>query len=293
MKDRPPRLRTILVIALAMLSGHADEASGARPETPAASEVAKWPRLSEKIDQLYAQVDRSHTPGGVAAVIYRGELIHLKGYGAANRELDVPWTSDTRYRIASVTKSFVAHAVLLLENRGRLRLEDPLHRHLPDFPVFDTPVRLRHLLSMTSGLWQDESLLAQVSAGGPATLDEMYSMSKLQRRLNYAPGSAASYVDTNFRLLARVIAAVTGQPFARAMHELIFEPLGMTSTAFEVSDDMAPRLASVYARGPDGAFGPFDLAPPHEQTGKSAGPQQIVIGSSNAHTFRRDDCVIG
>jgi D-aminopeptidase len=186
--------------------------------------------LSRRIDAIYAALDPPRTAGGVAAVIYKGELLHLKGYGSAQREFDVRWTPDTRYRVASVTKSFTATALLALEERGRLRLDDPLRKHLPDFPAVAAPITLHHLVTMTSGLWQDEVLLGMASLTAHTTLDEMYELVKRQRKLNYAPGSATTYIDTNFRLLARVIAAVTGKSYWDAMQDLVFQPLGMKSS---------------------------------------------------------------
>ncbi len=193
-------------------------------------EITRWPDVSAKIDRLYAEADSPHTPGGVIAVLYRGEVVHLKGYGAANREFDVRWTPDTRYRIASITKSFVAYALQRLEQQGKLRLDDPLQKYLPDFPTFEHPLTLDHLLTMRSGLWQDEHLLGLTGLRGQVTIDEMYALSRRQDRLNYAPGSSSSYIDTNFRLLARVLAVVTGQSFPVAMQELVFGPLKMDAT---------------------------------------------------------------
>jgi len=210
--------------ALAGVAAYATES----PAQQSAIEVRSG--LSRRIDAIYASLDRPRTAGGVAAVIYKGELLHLKGYGSANREFDVRWTPDTRYRVASVTKSLTATALLALEERGLLRLDDPLRKHLPDFPAAGAPITLHHLVTMTSGLWQDEALLGLASLTAHTTLDEMYELVKRQRKLNYAPGSATTYTDTNFRLLARVIAAVTRKSYWDAMQELVFRPLGMRSS---------------------------------------------------------------
>ncbi len=218
-------VRTTAKWALILFFLEAVSASAqARPE------ITRWPDVSARIDQLYAKYDSLRTPGGVIAVLYRGEVVHLKGYGAANREFGVRWTPETRYRIASITKSFVAYALLRLEQQGKLRLDDPLQKYLPDFPTFDHPLTLHHLLTMRSGLWQDEHLLGLTGLRGQVTIDEMYALSRRQDRLNYTPGSSSSYIDTNFRLLARVLAVVTGQSFPAAMQKLVFVPLEMGST---------------------------------------------------------------
>ncbi|MDX2058029.1 MAG: serine hydrolase domain-containing protein [Gemmatimonadales bacterium] len=204
-------------------------------QAPAPAEIARRPELSRRIDSLYAPYTRPGTVGGVVVVIHRGEVIHLKGYGAAQREFGVPWTPDTRYRLASITKSLVATAVLRLEDQGKLRLTDPVKAHLPEFPDVGAPVTIDHLLTMSSGLWQDESLLALAGLRGSLTVDEMFQLTARQRALNFPPGSSMAYTDANYRILARLIAAVTGQPFARAMQGLVFQPLGMTATLTDPS----------------------------------------------------------
>jgi CubicO group peptidase (beta-lactamase class C family) len=222
-----------------------------------AGAIEARPELSRRIDALFANYDHPHRIGGVVAVVHRGEVIHLKGYGAAQREFDVRWSPDTRYRLASITKSLVATAVLFLEKQGRLRLDDPVRKYLPDFPDFGTPITLDHLLTMTSGLWQDETLLALASLRGTLTVDDMYQLSKRQRRLNYPPGSAMTYTDTNYRLLARVMAAVTGKTFWDAIRDVVFAPLGMTASLAD------PSLHHFYdGQAPTYLGEPTDSAPP-------------------------------
>ncbi len=228
--------------------------------------VSRSRDFSNRVDSLFAPYDTTDSPGGVVAVLFRGELVHLRGYGAANREFGIPWASDTRYRIASITKGFVGHAALLLEEQGLLSLEDTVQQYLPDFPSFRSPLRIRHLLTMTSGLWQDEILLALAGVTGRATLNDMYALSRRQDGLNFAPGTSYIYVDTGFRLMARIIEVVTGKSWPNAMADLIFEPLGMASTL------AAPDIAQVfdgqgttYVRGPDPAVPlrfefPFDTS---------------------------------
>jgi CubicO group peptidase (beta-lactamase class C family) len=210
-------------------------AAAARAQPAAQAPAGARPALSRGIDSLFAPFNRPRVAGGVAAVLHRGEVIHLKGYGAAQREFDVRWTADTRYRLASISKSLVATAVYRLAQQGRLRVDDPIHKFLPDFPDLGALITIDHLVTMRSGLWQDETLLALASLRGEATLAQMYELSRQQRRLNFAPGTAMAYTDTNFRLLARVIASVTGRSFWEAMRELVFEPLGMAATTADPS----------------------------------------------------------
>lgn len=201
---------------------------------PTASErewvVVQSADLSARVDALFAAHEDPAGPGGIAALIHRGRVVHLNGYGSVNREFRIPWTPDARYRIASITKGFTGHATLLLADAGRLDLDDPVQRHLTDFPTFPAALTIRHLLTNTSGLWYDEWLLPLAGVTGHATLDEMYQLARRQDTLNYTPGTAHNYIDTNWRMMARIIEAVSGSTWQDAMRELIFEPLGMDQT---------------------------------------------------------------
>lgn len=192
--------------------------------------VAESADLSSRVDALFTGLVEPGSPGGMAALIHRGRIVHLNGYGSVNREFRIPWTPYVRYRIASVTKGFTGHATLLLADAGKLNLDDPVQRHLPDFPTFSAPLTIRHLLTNTSGLWYDEWLLPMAGVTGHATLDEMYALARRQDTLNYVPGTAHNYIDTNWRLMARIIETVTGASWQEALRELIFAPLGMDRT---------------------------------------------------------------
>lgn len=202
--------------------------------------IAESASLSASVDTLFAGHDTPESPGGIAALVHRGRIVHLNGYGSANREFQVPWTPDVGYRIASITKGFTAHATLLLADAGKLDLDDPVQLHLPDFPEFPAPPTIRHLITNTSGLWQDEWLLPMAGVTGHATLDEMYGLVRRQDTLNYVPGTAHNYIDTNWRTMTRVIETVTGSSWQDALRELIFAPLGMDRTL------APPDVAQVY-----------------------------------------------
>ncbi|MCY3547392.1 MAG: serine hydrolase, partial [Gemmatimonadetes bacterium] len=182
----------------------ATASAGCAPTTPEDDWViAESADLSARVDALFAKHDTPGSPGGIAALIHRGRIVHLDGYGSANREFRVPWTPDVRYRIASITKGVTGHATLLLADAGALALDDPVQRYLTDFPTFPAPLTIRHLITNTSGLWYDEWLLPMAGITGHATLDEMYALARRQDTLNYTPGTAHNYIDTNWRMMAR------------------------------------------------------------------------------------------
>jgi len=219
-----------------------------------------WPDLSKAVDMLFKDYDKPYHPGGVAAVLYAGELIHLKGYGAANREFNVPWTADTLYRIASETKGYTANALLLLEDQNLLNLDDSVRKHLPEFPDFGVPVKLRHCLQMSSGLWHDEYLMILSGTTSVDSRDEMYNLTCGQKQLDFIPGSYLQWSDTNFKIIARVIEKVTGKPYAEAMADLIFDPLGLKSTSAPADfTEVFDNQATTYTVMPDGAWPPNEI----------------------------------
>lgn len=223
--------------------------------TPARAAQAPWniaddPKLSAAVDAIYSYYDAPHTPGAIVAVLRAGKVVHLKGYGYANREFAAPWTPDTLYTFFSTTKSMTCLALLRLAEQGKLSLDDEIQRHLTGFPQFDRRITVRHLMNHTSGLWQDESLLHLAGAGAssqPLTLDELYDLNRKQRELPYAPGSNWYYNDAGTRLAARIVEKVTGQSFALAMQALVFEPANMkTARIKSYEPQFYPGQASSY-----------------------------------------------
>src|SRR3712207_6718647 len=106
--------------------------------------------MEAAIEELIrAQIDE-HGPGVAVAAVKDGAVVHCKGYGYANLEWQIPVGTDTVFRLASITKQFTAAAIMLLENEGKLSLDDPLTSFLPDYPVAGHDVRVHHLLTHTS-----------------------------------------------------------------------------------------------------------------------------------------------
>lgn len=216
--------------------------------------VAVDPKLSAAVDAIYSYYDAPHSPGAIVAILRKGEVVHLRGYGYANREFDAPWTPETLYTFFSTTKSMTCLALLRLAEQGRLSLDDEIQRYLTDFPKFDRRITLRHLMNHTSGLWQDETLLHLAGTGAayqPLTLDELYELNRKQRTLPYAPGSNWYYNDAGTRLAARIIEKVTGQRFDAAMRALVFAPANMkTARTKSYEPQFYPNQATSYLMNP-------------------------------------------
>jgi len=190
--------------------------------------------LERSIDSLFARYDDMSGPGAALALVYRGNMVFSKGYGSANLEYDIPITPSTIFHIASVSKQFTVFAVLLLDEAGKLSLDDDIRKHIPEVPDFGHTITLRHLAEHTSGLRDQWNLLALAGwrLDDVITLDHVLKLVKNQRELNFAPGEEYLYSNTGFTLLAEVVARVSGQTFAEFTHDHIFEPLQMSSTLF-------------------------------------------------------------
>jgi CubicO group peptidase (beta-lactamase class C family) len=208
--------------------------------------------LARALDDACAPMNAPGAPGGVVAVLRGEQVVLLKGYGCANCEFAQAWTPDTHYPFYSLSKSMAAVVMLRLEQEGRLGLDDELQRHLSDFPRFAQPLRLRHLLTHTTGLWQDEDVVALLGMNSEVLdLDALYDVTRRQPALPYAPGSHFVYSDTAMRLAARVITVVCGQPFGAAMRSRLFEPAAMHSALHQGFEFMRrPHQASAYLIAP-------------------------------------------
>ncbi|PZQ62634.1 MAG: serine hydrolase [Phenylobacterium zucineum] len=199
----------------------------------------------------------AEAPGCAVGVKHRAEAPVLRGYGSADLEHGVAVTPDTVFEAGSVSKQFTAAAVLLLVQDGKLALGDDIRKHLPEMPDYGRPITVDMLLSHTSGLrdWGEVMALA----GWPRTSriythDEVLQIATRQKALNYAPGEAYSYTNTGYSLAGIIVQRLSGKSLADFTRERIFQPLGMTHTAWR--DDfrrVVPGRAIAYDRE-GGAF---------------------------------------
>ena len=194
-------------------------------------------------------------PGGAVGVVQEGALTVHRCVGLASLELGVPIGPETTFRVASVTKQFTCAAVLMLADEGRLRLEDDLGEHLPEFPDMGAPgnerVTIAHLLHNTSGIRDMLGImrLGGADLGQPVRPDELMAGILRQRTLNFAPGSRFLYSNSNFLLLGRIAERVSGEPLPAFLDRRIFAPAGMTRTRLvEQVGAVVPGLATGYFR---------------------------------------------
>jgi CubicO group peptidase (beta-lactamase class C family) len=191
----------------------------------ASSRAAEQDRTAE-IDRIFGFAT-PETPGCAVGVSRHGQVLVNRAYGLADVERRVPLTQRSVFDIGSTQKQFVAAAVLRLVEDGRLSLADDVRKHLPEMPDYGHVVTVDHLLTHTSGVRDWTGLLPMAAEGTDVT-----ALILRQRGLNFAPGEAWAYSNSGFVLLKEIVARVSGMPFAEFARRRLFEPLGMTSSAY-------------------------------------------------------------
>lgn len=215
-----------------------------RPDAPLEGEA-----LAAGVDELVGRfLERHQIPGASVALVKDGEPVLLRGYGLADAELSAPATEQTVYQLASVTKTFTATAVLLLAKEGKLGLDDPIARHLPDLPKAWEGVTVRNLLNHTSGVKSYTGV-----PGFGATPHKVYAPRELvdlvaAEPLEFAPGSRWAYSNTGYVVLGMLIERASGRSYGTFLAERIFGPLGLSRTRANDLEAVIPGRARGYRR---------------------------------------------
>jgi CubicO group peptidase (beta-lactamase class C family) len=210
-----------------------------------------------RIDQIMAAYDRPGVPGAAVGVVQRGQLIISKGYGTANLEHGIPFTPETVSDIGSVSKQFTAFALVLLDQRGKLSLDDDIRIHLPSVPDFGHVITVRQLIHHTSGLREiyNSLQLAGWRSGDGIRQEDAMRLVRGLRELNFEPGSQHLYCNTGYMLLADIVAAASGTPFETWMRANVFGPLGMNHTyIMDEQGETFPKCAESYQQSDSGGF---------------------------------------
>jgi CubicO group peptidase (beta-lactamase class C family) len=267
-----------LVAALLVLANVHGPGRVAAQSAPAQHPPASFadPQRRAKLSAAFPDIDRlvrdfmarAHVPGAAWGVIIDGELAHVGVAGLRDIARKAPVDRDTVFRIASMTKSFTAMAILKLRDEGELSLDDPVERYVPElkslkYPTSDAPkITLRHLMSHAEGFPEDNPWGDQQLA---VTEDQFTRMLERGIPFSNVPGVAYEYSNYGFAILGRVVSKASGRPYRDYLADNVLRPLGMTSTTLEPSSVPPDRLAHGYRwedetwkeepQLPDGAFG--------------------------------------
>jgi CubicO group peptidase (beta-lactamase class C family) len=189
---------------------------------------------TDKVDKLFETWDSTVSPGASLAIIHNGEIIYKRGYGMANLEHNVPITPETVFRIGSTSKQFTAACIAILSLQGKISLDDDIRKYMPELPVYDKPITVRHLIHHTSGI-RDYLGLAYLSGKSEDdfyTPEDSVAMIARQKGLNFIPGDEHLYSNSGYFLLGVIVSRASGKSLDAFSQEHIFKPLSMKSTHF-------------------------------------------------------------
>lgn len=202
----------------------------------------------EKITSQYLPAN----PGCQLTVSRNEQVIFSKAWGMADLERSIPLTTSSVLEAGSVSKQFTSAAILLLEQQGKLSLEDDVRKYIPELPGYRRVIKLRHLLHHTSGLrdWGSVAALSGWPRGKKFyTNDDALEIIARQKQLNNQPGAEYIYSNSNFNLLAIIVQRVSGLSLAAFTHQYIFEPAGMLHTQWRDDPNrIVPNRAIAYSK---------------------------------------------
>lgn len=253
------------MLLMACLGGAAQTAGRATPGKPEKSPagppvVGRWvapgyEKQAGEVDALFRSFVGPRQPGGVVIVARDGQILFREAYGLADAQQDRPLQTDAIFHLASAGKQFTGLALLMLAEEGRLRLDDPVDRHLPELARFGQAVTLRRMLHHTSGLpdyYETDRLYEQLFAfaAEPNNGDALQLLAE-RGRMRFEPGEKFFYSNAAYDLLGSVVERVSGQPLGVFLAQRIFDPLGMTGTFSMPSPrrEQEARLPHSYSGG--------------------------------------------
>jgi CubicO group peptidase (beta-lactamase class C family) len=263
----------VAIAALLSACAHAQDLPRTAPESVGMS--------SQRLDRIRVAmqryVDRGEVPGVVTLVARRGQVVHLEAVGQRDVDDKTPMTTDTIFRIASMTKPITSVALMMLYEQGHLLLSDPIDKWLPEFADMkvlepapadqrvptpyvsvpaERPITIKHLLTHTAGLANayrgptqaQYAKIAQREKPDETMADAIARLAKLP--LNFQPGEAWEYGPAT-NVVGRLVEVISGESLDEYLKKHIFEPLGMHDTHFYLPEDKLDRFAALYRPGPE------------------------------------------
>ncbi|HWB09206.1 MAG TPA: serine hydrolase [Pirellulales bacterium] len=243
-------------LALVIVAVCAARPVGAFDETPA------------KIEEYLSACVEAEQFNGSVLVARDNEQLVCRGFGLANFEHEIPNGPQTKFRLGSVTKQFTATAILILQDRGKLTVDDRISQYIDPSPDTWKDVTIHHLLSHTSGIpnftnFPDYQPTMRLASTPAKTIDRFR-----EKPLEFVPGEKFAYSNSGYILLGAVIEKAAGKSYEAFLREAIFEPLGMNETGYDHNEEIVRGRAAGYQRGADLANAEFiDMSLPYAAGG--------------------------
>lgn len=207
--------------------------------------IAQAARADALDRYIETHLKEGHVPGVALAVVHDGRVVKMRGYGLADVERSVRVTAETVFEIGSITKQFTATAILMLVEQGRLGLDDTVGKYVTDVPETWRAITIRQLLTHTSGIPDYEEIMGYAGYRNPMTPAQIISLAA-GKPLDFEPGTKWNYSNTGYYLLTLILEKVSGEPYARYLHDHIFVPAGMIHTRTSEPVDVIPHRAAGY-----------------------------------------------
>jgi CubicO group peptidase (beta-lactamase class C family) len=205
-----------------------------------------------RMEQVVESYVADHQFMGSVLVARHGQVLLSKGYGFADAEWDVKNTPSTKFRLGSVTKQFTAASILLLEERGKLHVDDRVKKYLPDAPPAWDQITIRHLLTRTSGIPNFTSFPDYRSMETISTTPQKLVARFRDKPLDFQPGEKFSYSNSGYVLLGYLIEKISGRSYAKFVQENIFDKLDMHDSGYDSHAALIKHRASGYKPGANG-----------------------------------------
>lgn len=209
-------------------------------------------QLTQKIDSIIQTgfKDRN-APGGAFLVSRKGNIIYEKAFGKANLELDVDMTTDNVFQIGSMTKQFTAVSILILEQQGKLKVNDPVSKYIPDYPSGNT-ITIHHLLTHTSGIKDFTKMKALSEIAQKEMSPKMMVDFFKSEPVDFQPGEKFDYNNSGYVLLGYLIELVSGEKYEDFVKKNIFEKAGMNHSFYASDRKIIKNRAYGYHEKSDG-----------------------------------------
>lgn len=204
--------------------------------------------LEKEIDAIISSVYTAEEPGISILVAKDGKPIFRKAYGKANLELNVDLKPENVFEIGSITKQFTAVAILMLEEQGKLKLEDEITKYIPDYPTNDKTITIHHLLNHTSGIksytGMDNFMKLTRNDMSPKEIIDVFK----NEPMDFDPGKEFRYNNSGYILLGYIIETITGDTYENFIEKNIFEKIGMSSSYYGSMKELIKNRANGYQK---------------------------------------------
>jgi len=214
--------------------------------SPAAWSADSKADLAQYADQLFIRAFPAGEPGAAVLIAKDGQVLLRKAYGLANLELGVPLRPEMVFEIASVTKQFTAAAILLLQERGKLSVNDEITKYLPDYPTHGQKITIGHLLSHTSGIPE----VTGMPEWWPRHREDMKVQQIIDlfkdKPLQFSPGEKSSYSNSGYILLGAIVEKASGKSYEDFIEQEVFAPLGMNHSRYGHLNEVVPGRVTGY-----------------------------------------------